>query len=616
MRWIAVVCLTPIVLVLAILLASPLWLNQDLVKREVTKLISNATGGKAQFDRIDLRLLPLPGVSVSRLRFSLPGVVEVETQSAAVDIRLLPLLLGNVYPHRVQLRAPQVRIHLDEPKPNPQPQPEAKPFSLKDAEASVRAVLSQIEKTVPGLAAEIDAGRVELQIGQRPPLLVEHLDLHFDATAGTVSARVSCSSNLFERLTVEARVASKDLVGDGHVELTGLQVPGIGPILGMQEGWPVQEAVVNAKLKLRMRGLSDAQVEANVETPKVALQFGKGRVDLVDPAIEAAVQIKGTTVEVNLSRLAVASPRIAASAKFVMNETAGFALESEARDLDLPTLQAAADGLAPAVDFLQDFPVRFARGTVTTVKFSTQAAKLADLFDLKALHINGVVGNVDLSLPVLYNLKVYEASAVGSLEQGIVRAQQVQGRLEKSVGRDGSFEMDLSPDVPPLHAELTVAADLPEALAVAKRVLPDPQSQKALGQVKQLQGSAVVHAMLGGDVNNVVPRIEASAIKASARHDVVPFPIRIAGGTVTYTNQAVSAQGVDGAIGQSTFSGVSARLGLSSPNVLTAQQGTVLLALDELFSGRPLNASSRSRSKTSSPCRAAWRCRYPSWTFH
>jgi AsmA-like protein len=583
LRWILVVCLTPILLVLVILLSSPLWINQDAVKREVTKLISNATGGKAQFERIELHLLPFPGVGVSRLRFSEPGKFEVETESAAVDMRFLPLLFGNVYPHRVEIASPQVRIHLEEPKPSSQPQAQSKPFSLKDTEASVRAVLAQIEKTVPGLAAEIKAGQVTLQIGQRPPLLIDHLDLHFDATAGTVAAKLSCTSNLFEHLAAEVHVASKDLFGDGHLELAGVQVPSIGPILGIQEGWPVQEANVNLKLKFQMRGLGDAHADVNVDTPKVSLQLGKGHLEFTAPALEATAQTKGASAEVVLTRLAIVSPRITASARFAVSEASGYALESEATDIDLPALQAAADGLAPAVDFLQDFPVRFARGTVTTVKFNTQAAMLGDLFDLKALHINGVVNDVDLSLPVLYNLKVYEASAIGSLEQGIVRAQQVRGRLEKSTGRDGTFEMDLNPDVPPLRAELTVMADLPEALAVAKRVIPDADAQKALGQVKQLQGSASVHAMLGGDVNNVVPRVEVSAIKASARHDLVPFPIRVAGGAVIYADNAVSVQGLDGAIGESTFTGVGARLSLGTPTVLTSQQGSVLLALDQLF---------------------------------
>ena len=585
MGWILAACLTPALLLLAVLLSSPLWLNQELVKRELTKIISGATGGKAQFERIDVHLMPFPGVLVSRLRFSLPGTLEVEAQSAAVDIRLLPLLIGKVYPHRVQLIAPQVQVRLDEPKPSPKPpsQSQPHPFSLKDTEASVRDVIEQIDRALPGVAAEIDAGRVELRIGQRPPLLVEKLDVHLDVTASAVSAKISCASNLFDRLVAEAHLESKDLDGDGRVELGGLQVPSLGPILGIQDGWPVQEAPVDVQLKWRTHGLSDAHADASISAPRVALQFGRGHLELVSPVIDAVAQIKSGTAEVSLRRVAVDSPRIALSARFARSEAGVYMLESETSDIDLPTLQAAANGLAPAVDFLQNFPVRFARGTASTVKFSTQAAALADLFDLKALHISGVVNDVDLSLPVLYNLKVYQASAVGSLEQGVVRALNVEGRLDKSTGRDGSFEMDLKPDVPPLHAELTVAADLPEALAVAKRVLPDRHSQRLLAQVKQLQGTAVAHATLTGDVDNVLPRVEVSRIAASARHDAVPFLIRVAGGALSYTSQAVSVQELEGAIGQSTFSAVSARLGLSAPNLLSAQQGSVLLALEELF---------------------------------
>jgi len=587
LRWVLIACLAPVVLLLAVLLSAPLWLNEGLVKREVTQLVSNATGGKAQFQRIDLHLFPFPGVALSQLRFSLPGTLELEAQLAAVDIRLLPLFFGHVYPHRVRILAPQVRVQLDEPKPSAQPQaqtqPQAQPFSLKGPEASVRDVVGKISAAIPGLAAEIDAGRVELRIGQRPPLVVEQLDVHADVAASAISAKVSCKSNLLERFSAELSLTSRDLSGEGHAEVSGVRVPQLGPVLGIQDGWPVQDAVVNAELKWRMHGLSDAQLDVSVGAPSVAVQFGKAHLELVGPALEAAVQTKGASAELIVRRVAFDSPRLAASARMAISDTGSYSLEAASSDVDLPTLQATADRLAPAVDFLQGFPVRFARGTVTTVKFSTQSATLTDLFDLKALHIDGVVDNVDLSLPVLYDLKVHQASAVGSLERGVVRAKDVQGRLEKSTGRGGTFEMDLNPDVPPLRADITVAVDLPEAFAVAKRVLPDRQSQQALNQVKQLEGSAVAHVALGGNVNNVLPHVEVSAIKASARHELVPFPIRIAGGALTYTNDAVSVRVLDGAVGQSTFTGVSARLGLNTPNVLSAQQGSALLALEELF---------------------------------
>src|SRR5262245_55884734 len=130
LRWAIIAVLTPIVLLVVVLLTAPLWLNEQFVKREVVQLISKATGGTAQFDRIGLRFLPFPGVTVSGLSFSLPGKVDVQAQSAAVEFRLLPLLSGKVYPHSVLIVSPQVRIQLEEPKPSPpsEPKPPGPPF--------------------------------------------------------------------------------------------------------------------------------------------------------------------------------------------------------------------------------------------------------------------------------------------------------------------------------------------------------------------------------------------------------------------------------------------------------------------------------------------------------
>ena len=161
--------------------------------------------------------------------------------------------------------------------------------------------------------------------------------------------------------------------------------------------------------------------------------------------------------------------------------------------------------------------------------------------------------------------------------------RQAQGRLDKSIAHDGSFDLNLIPDVMPLHLDATASVDLAEGMAVAKRVLPDPQIQRQLNQVKDLAGNASVRVILGGDVDHITTRVEVSSLNASARHDLVPFPIRIARGGLTYSGPTLTFEGLGGAIGESTFNGVSAQLGLSSPYPLTSQQGTVVAALEELF---------------------------------
>ena len=134
-RWIAGVCLAAILLLVALLMTARFWLNQDWVKREIEQIVDSATGGRAQYDRIDLQFFPMPGAELTQVRFSLPGKVEMQTASASIDIRFLPLLFGNVYPHRVRMVTPQIRVHLDEPKPSPSAPPQtqhpASPFSLK-----------------------------------------------------------------------------------------------------------------------------------------------------------------------------------------------------------------------------------------------------------------------------------------------------------------------------------------------------------------------------------------------------------------------------------------------------------------------------------------------------
>ena len=578
--WIVGACLAPILLLLALLLSAQFWLNRDVVKREIEEVIARATGGKAQYERIELHFLPLPGAELSRVRFSLPGTLEVQAQSATVDIGLVALLKGSVHPRKVRVVAPEILVQIDEPKPGGTP---GKPFSLKEAEAQARSVLQQIASAVPGMAAEVEAGRVELHIGKRPPLLVDQIDLQLDVTAGTLSAKVVCRSNLWQQFAAGLSLASKDLSGDGHAELTGFQLPGLAPLLGLQDAWPVSEAEVSATLKWQMHGVTDLQAQATVAAPKVALTFGRGHAELLAPVMDVTAQTSGATAEVSVRRLKADSPRLEASARFAITDTGGYVLESETGDVDVAVLQSVATALLPDVDWLAQPPVILKSGTITAVKFSSAAATVADLFALNALRVTGAVDSVDISLPVYYDLPVNAIRGTVSIEQGVLHVREAQARLAKSSAHDGSFDMNLNLDALPMHVDVGVNANLAEGFALARRVLPYRQWQQRFQQVRQLEGTAAAHVIVEGDVNKVTTRVDVSALQASARHDLVPFPIRITRGALNYAGPLLSVRGLDGTIGQSTFTGISASLGLNPPYVLSAQQGSAVAALDELF---------------------------------
>jgi hypothetical protein len=578
--WIVGAGLAPILLFAALLLSAQFWLNRDVVKREVERVIARATGGKAQYERIELHFLPLPGAELSRVHFSLPGTLEVQAQSASVEVELFALLQGRVHPHKVRVVAPRILVQIDEPKPGGTP---GKPFPLKDAEAQVRSVLQQIASAVPGMAAHVEAGRVELHIGKRPALLVERIDMQLDVTADTFSAKVACRSNLWEQFAAEFNLAPKDLSGDGLAELTGLQVGGLAPLLNLQDGWPVQEAAVGATLKWQMHGITDMQAQATIAAPKVTLQIGRGHAELLAPVIEVTAQTKGATAEINVRRLKVESPQLEASARFAIADTGGYVLESETGNVDVAVLQSVATALLPDVDWLAQPPVILRSGTITSLKLSASAATLADLFDLQALRVTGAVDSGNISLPVYYDVPVKAIRGTVSLEQGVLHVRDVEARLDKSSAHGGNFDMNLNLDGLPMHVDVGVNADIAEAFALARRVLPDRRWQERLKQVRQLEGTAAARVIVAGNVRKVTTRVDVSSLRASARHDLVPFPIRIAGGTLSYAGSLLSMRGLEGAIGQSTFAGVSAELGLNPPYLLNAQKGSAVAALEELF---------------------------------
>jgi AsmA-like C-terminal region len=565
-----------IVVVLGLLLSAPLWVNQDAVKRQVTEAIAKATGGKAQFDRFELHFFPRPGANVTHLRFSLPGKVEAQAEAAAVEVELLPLIMGRVSPHSVRLSAPQVSVRVDEPTPSQQSS------AQQDTLADLRKTIDQILGAAPHLLASVTDGRVELVIGQRPPLLLQKIQARIETTPDRIEGKLSCAANLWDGLSVELRVARGDLAGDGHLELAGLQVARLGAPLGLAASWPVEEATADAKLAWQVRSRTLMKAEASLSAPRVSVQLGQGGLDLVAPALTMAAQLKDGSLEVTLERLRLDAPHLALSGKLVRSQAGVYTLEAKGSDVDLAALQATGLKAAPQVEFFARPPVSFEQGTATALTLSGQGDTLEALVQPERLQANALLDNVQLRIPDI-DLLLHDVRGSAALERGVLKFEQVQARLGKSVARDGVVIVKLDTSPTPLHIEATVDADLAEAYALIKRLVKNREVQHELDRVHDLQGTALGRLTLGETVDDIVPRVDVQAINASGRHAGVPLPIRITGGRLGYMDEAFSAQELEGQVGESSFSGVNAHLGLKSPATLNLEQGSALLALEELF---------------------------------
>jgi len=244
-----------VVTVLCVVLSAPLWINEAAVKSEIAGLVSRATGDIVELDRLQLDYFPLPGVVISRPRYSVPGVAEIQAESAAVTIDLWALLSGRVQPRVVNLTGAHIMVRL------PVSAPGAEPLSLETADLRLRQFIGQITAAMPNLQATIEDARVQVLVGDRTPLVLQAVSASVSVADGSIDMEFASTSNLWDKLGFAFTLSGADLRGAGRLDVVGLQTSGLNSLLGMASGSPIAEAVIIGRIDWRVRGLSNLSAD-------------------------------------------------------------------------------------------------------------------------------------------------------------------------------------------------------------------------------------------------------------------------------------------------------------------------------------------------------------------
>ena len=575
-HWIVLACALPILALIALVLAAPLWIDAAAVRAQVERWIGDATGGRARFAAIELHWLPRPGIVLSEPRFAMPGTIDVAAKSAAVDLDILGLLLGSVQPRTVRVASPRIRATL------PEPSGDSPAFSLAQAEQRLRAVVDAVVDAAPGADVQVDDGAVEVRLGTRPPFTVDHLSLRFAVVHGVIDAQLDCAAPWWDKLQIALRIARGTLAGEGHAEVVGLSAHRLGELAGIGTPWPLEEATAKLAVALKLNGLTNASADLSLTAPSVVVRIGEGRFDAQDVAAAATARVVNGAFDVTLRQLTVASPRLALSATLSWDERAGFKLGAEAADVDIPTLIDTTRRLAPEAQWLANLPVTIDAGRIASLHLASSGTSFDELVAPASLHATGEIAGVTLGVPA-YDLHLHDVAARVRFEQNEIHVEDIAAATEKSTARAGTFGATLGVDPMPLHGEVTVDLDLAEGWSIARRIVTDRAARTQMARVRGLAGSAVVHVAFGDDAQHVRPQIEVSALTATLSHEAIPFPLRITQGRVAFANDTLALSDIEGAVGGTSFRGLGAVLGLTAPFPVREGRGAALVSLGPWF---------------------------------
>src|SRR5262245_15452161 len=111
-RYAAYVVGALVLLVVAVALVAPLFLDTPAVERELQAKLSQLVRGEVAWESLSIRLLPSPRGALSKVRVEIPGVAEVRAEQVNAHLRLLPLFRGSAEIAEVSLSKPIVRLNV------------------------------------------------------------------------------------------------------------------------------------------------------------------------------------------------------------------------------------------------------------------------------------------------------------------------------------------------------------------------------------------------------------------------------------------------------------------------------------------------------------------------
>lgn len=558
------------------LLSAPLWIDAGAVKKEIASLVLRATGDVVELDRLQLHLFPSISVEVANPRYTVADAADLTARLLIVDLDLPALITGRVQPKSIRLSGVEAVIRL------PAPEADAQRASAVALEARLREILAQLVRDIPGLNASTDGAILTLHAPGRPPFELNDLAARLRTADGRIEAKLTCSSDFWERLALEFSIGADDLHGGGRLEFDGLQSKRLARQFGIDTTSFGVEASLIGRVDWQMRGLSDLTADAIASSPRLVVNRDNAAQEIAGVSAAAGLELKGAAVKLQLHGLYAQAPHVLLSGTLVRDASGQHEFALNASRADLAALQAAARTLAPEIPWISKPPVSLRAGTLGYLNLRGSGNGFAQMFELSALRGEAALEGVtlDIAQPAI------TLAGVGgriALEGGEIRIEGATAALGNSVLRGGRLAMQVSGDPSDLKAGAEIGLDLGEAIALARKLIKRKDIDAHLDAIEKLEGNALARVAVWGKPQALQASVEMSELAVFLRHRYVPLPLRLRSGRFNYAEGAISFHDASGEFGRSGFDGLDASLQLAAPYRFKVAQRSARLSLEELY---------------------------------
>jgi len=576
-------------LFLALLLVLPYLINLDPVRERILATISREVRGEVEFRQVDLSFFPRPRVAIQQGSLSIPGKIDGTLESLTVYPEILPLFRGRVRVARLQVESPEIKMELPKREKEKEKRPEA--LSLETIPEALAPVFGLIEANAPGLVLLVERGRLDISEESRSIFSFENIDGSIRLPPGRLKVDLRCKSNLWESLSLEGWLDSKDLTGTGSIDLAHLQLERLPDHLFPASIPRVTDSRFDLKLDFRTDGLKTLEVEVQGSIPYVTLRYENKELALKGRSLRAALHMDEEKSTLSLAKLDLVYPQLNMSGKLLFDPNAPLvSVELEGREVDVVSTRRVALALGEKEPTIQEVFDLVRGGKVPLITLSAQGSSLADLDDTKNIFIKGSIvdGNIfirggDYGWEGV-DLNLEDAKGDVIISKGILEGKNLEARWENERVRDGTLRLGFEGENAPFHLEAEIEADLSQLAPLLKQLMKQEKLAAELRRIYEIKGKGVGRLVVGERIDSITARVDVSELNLFARYERIPYGLQVNSGQVLYDGQKIGLKDLNGKFGKSSFSEVTAQLGFAETPGLEILSGRFLVSLEEIYS--------------------------------
>ena len=565
------------VLLAALSILMPRWINGEAVKAGILARASRTAGGTVRYERLDLSWFPRPRIVVRRLELAVPHRATGTVESLTLYPALFPLFRGGYHLAKVRADAPDLAVEIQRGTE------EEKPPSLAEIRERIGSLLSALSGDAPGVVLEVHRGRVALSLGPRPLCALREIEGRIVFPPNRLEVDIRCASNLWRTLSLNGRLDAAELSGRGTIDLVGLD-------LG-----PVAESFLPGDWRQTVSGRADLgagfeierfrtfKADVRGESSSLSLRRGKGSAGVSGLRFGGTVEIDDARTVVSVARMSLDSPRLRISGRLLQDRAARrAALVLQGGDLDIAPVREALLALAGDVGGVRDVLDYVRGGRLTLSALKMEGPTIFGRGAIDRLFLEGHLASGSIFVPDA-DLDLREVVGDVVLSGGILTAGRVEARTGDSRAHGGSLRMGFTGRDPPFRIDTQVDADLAQLPRVLLRLTNDKGLEDELSRIEDLQGRASGRLTIGDRIGSLRVAVDATDLRLSARYRRVPFPVAVDGGRLLFDENGIAVERLSGRLGRSAFSGVATRIRLGDSPAFERLSGNVSAALGELY---------------------------------